>query len=94
MNQQIMVFGAAGQVGTDCVSALEHAGYQVDAITRSQLDFTDEAGIEAIVGTQKPDVVVNTCAYTAVDKAEEEFFLAEQINCLSVAVLAKACRKL
>lgn len=93
MNERIIVFGAAGQVGADCVVALRQAGYQVDAITRAQLDFSDGDGIEAVMDSSKPSIVVNACAYTAVDKAEDELSLAEKINHHGVGVLAKACRK-
>ncbi len=93
MSTRIVVFGAAGQVGTDCVSALQHLGYDVVPLTRAEVDFSDADKVSDAVMEYSPRIVVNACAYTAVDKAEADTVLADQINHLSVASLAKACEQ-
>ena len=45
----------------------------------------------AAVARERPDVVVNAAAYTAVDKAESEPAAAHAINALGAERLAKAC---
>ncbi len=88
---RIMLFGAAGQVGSDCLIALKTKAHEVIAVTRNQLDFADECAVVSYVEQCKPNVIINACAYTAVDKAESESDLADQINHKTVAALAKCC---
>lgn len=91
---KVLLFGAAGQVGSDCLQALSDKGYSVEAVTRQSLDFADAEAVAAKVLSLKPEIVINACAYTAVDKAETEIELADKVNHLSVAALAEACATL
>ena len=50
----------------------------------SLLDITDRAALEAFVGANKIDLIVNCAAYTNVDKAEEDEPTARLINALAV----------
>ncbi|MFT7223259.1 MAG: dTDP-4-dehydrorhamnose reductase [Cellvibrionaceae bacterium] len=88
---RILLFGSAGQVGTDCVVQLGRAGLELVPLSRKELDFADAAAVTFAVETHQPDLVVNACAYTAVDQAESEDVVAEQVNHLSVAALARVC---
>lgn len=88
---RIILMGASGQLGTDCLHALERKPYELLALTRQELDFANENKIFEVIEDFNPDIVINACAYTAVDKAEEDITLANQINHLSVAALARAC---
>ena len=91
---RVLVFGAAGQVGTACVSALRGAAYEVLALSRRDADFAQPQQVAERVLQLKPDIVVNACAYTAVDKAEQEPELADLVNHHSVLAMAKACSQL
>ncbi len=91
---KIALFGAAGQVGTDCGQALIQAGYDVVPLTRSTVDFAKPDIVHKEVVQIGPDVIVNACAYTAVDKAQEESELADLVNHQSVAAIARACSQL
>lgn len=56
------------------------------------MNFTQPDDISRAIGEAADvDAVVNTVAYTAVDRAEKESVLAEAINSKAVAVMAKAC---
>jgi dTDP-4-dehydrorhamnose reductase len=90
---RIMLFGARGQVGTDCAKALKAQGYELLALSRQEVDFSDVKQLVHAVESYNPDIVVNACAYTAVDQAEVEIALADQINHISVKALAQACVK-
>jgi dTDP-4-dehydrorhamnose reductase len=46
-----------------------------------------------VFGSEKPDVVINASAYTAVDRAEEEVDLAFRVNATGPKNLALAARK-
>ena len=45
-----------------------------------ELDITDREAVENCVKNVKPDVIINCAAYTAVDKAEEDYDRAFAIN--------------
>ena len=85
----ILVTGANGQLGMEFrkmdFTALDEVFYTDVA----ELDITDYAAIEDFVVKNEIDTIINCAAYTAVDKAEEELELAEKINTLAVANLAK-----
>ena len=91
---KILLFGANGQVGTECALAFREMGYEVIALTRKEADFCQPDDIYNIVKTIAPSIVVNACAYTAVDKAETEPGTAKLVNSDSVGSLAKACAEL
>ncbi|MDR3366053.1 MAG: dTDP-4-dehydrorhamnose reductase [Prevotellaceae bacterium] len=90
--QKILVTGANGQLGSEirelasaCAASLELVFTDV-----AELDITNLEAVQAFFRKENPDFVVNCAAYTAVDKAEAEKELAEAINYLAVANLAKA----
>ncbi|WP_346351637.1 dTDP-4-dehydrorhamnose reductase [Oceanimonas sp. AH20CE76] len=88
----ILLLGKNGQVGWELQRALAPLG-KVTALGREQTDLCGDLSCpEALAETVralKPNVIVNAAAYTAVDKAETEQALAQQVNAASVAVLAK-----
>ena len=88
---KVALFGAAGQVGTDCVNTLRQTSYDVLALTRKDADFSRPHQVASLLAQLKPDIVVNACAYTAVDRAEEESELADLVNHHSVLAMAKVC---
>lgn len=57
------------------------------------LDITNLNKVEEFVSKSKPDVIINCAAYTAVDKAEEDFALARKINSDGPKNLAIAANK-
>ena len=90
---RIVLMGADGQVGWELRRSLMPLG-TVFALTRSQCDLSKPETIPAIIQKIQPDVIINTAAYTAVDKAEEEEDIATTINCTAVGVIAKEVYKL
>lgn len=86
---RILVTGATGQVGWELRRSLAGLG-EVIAPTRSELDLTQPETVAGYVQALKPQLIVNPAAYTAVDKAESEPELADQVNAQSVAALAAA----
>lgn len=58
-----------------------------------KLDITDLEAVRQLVNEQEVKVIVNCAAYTNVDKAEENYDLAEQLNSKAVENLAIAMRE-
>ncbi len=87
----ILLFGTTGQVGWELQRALQPAG-DVTAVSRGDADFEDPGSLRRFFA-DRPTVVVNAVAYTAVDQAETERDRATLVNATSVGVLADEARK-
>jgi dTDP-4-dehydrorhamnose reductase len=62
------------------------------ACTHADLDIGSAASVHDCVGRQRPAVIINAAAYTAVDKAESEPDVAQRINVEGAGHLAAAAR--
>ncbi|WP_370235105.1 MULTISPECIES: dTDP-4-dehydrorhamnose reductase [Henriciella] len=82
---RILVTGGQGKLG----GALARLG--CDALPRTRLDITQPAQIAAVLNERRPDVVINTASYTAVDAAESHEDDARAINAAGAANLATLC---
>ena len=91
--RNILLTGANGQVGRELQRTLAPLG-KVRALDRQALDLTRMDAIRAAIREQKPDLVVNAAAYTAVDQAEAEPDLAMLINGQAPGVMAEEAKKL
>lgn len=85
----ILVVGGGGQVGLELQRLSLPQGVSITAPSRGELDITDEASVKAVVASRPWGAVINTAAYTAVDKAETEIAEAWRINALAPAILAQ-----
>ena len=92
---KILVTGKEGQLGKSIRKAV--ATQQTDDefvfVGRSELDLSNQANIDHYFSHHQFDVIINCAAYTAVDQAEQESDLANQVNHLSVKQLATIARK-
>lgn len=76
---KILLTGANGQLGR-CFQDRLPAHWQIWSTDANELDITDLKQVEAAIVHYQPDAIVNAAAYTAVDKAESEPEIAENIN--------------
>lgn len=90
---KILITGAQGQVGKELVSIANQHGFEVIAAGRAELDISQLKNVKDFIASQSPDIVINTAAYTAVDKAETEKDIAYAINCDGAEHLALTCAK-
>ena len=90
---KILLTGANGQVGYELERSLQGLG-QVLALGRARMDLADLDQVRAVIRAERPSLIVNPAAYTAVDKAEAEPLLARRINAEAPAVMAEEARKL
>ena len=89
---KILLTGINGQVGHALLPKLSH--YQVVALSRHELDLSNQDEIRRIVREIKPNLIINPAAYTAVDKAESEPELAYAINAQAPQILAEEAARL
>jgi len=87
---KIFVLGGQGQLGSELCRKL---GDGAVGLGRDELDITDRDKVLRAFRDWRPAAIVNTAAYTAVDKAELEPELCEAVNARGVANLADACRQ-
>jgi len=94
---RILVTGKNGQLGKS-INKIVNTGngknnYQQDNefifVGREEIDLSSESDINRYFDSNnKFDIIINCAAYTAVDKAEKEQELANQVNHLAVKQLA------
>ncbi len=87
----LLILGGSGQIGAACLAAAADDDCSTASPARSSLDICDAAAVAAAIADLQPAVVINTAAYTAVDKAESEPDLAFAINQAAAGTIAVAC---
>lgn len=91
---KVLVTGASGQLGFDCVKELERRHIAVRGVNSKDFPLTDFAIMQQYLLDYKPDAVIHCAAYTAVDKAEEEAAACEAVNAIGTRNLAKLCHEI
>lgn len=88
----ILLTGKQGQLGFELQRALAPVGL-VHALDRAECDLADSAALRRILQQNKPDIIVNPAAYTAVDRAESETALAYAVNATALEVIGAEAAK-
>jgi len=84
-----LITGSDGQLGRE-LKRTRPGGWEIAGLNRTALDVTDSAAVQAALQKHQPDLVINTAAYTGVDKAESEEDKAHAVNAEGAANIAKA----
>jgi dTDP-4-dehydrorhamnose reductase len=88
--KKILVTGANGQLGWELTQlAASYPMYEFIFADRSMFDLSKPELFESLILQWAPQAIINTAAYTAVDKAETEQDLANLINTSAVVELAR-----
>lgn len=94
---RILIIGENGQLGKSIYKIIDSYKNKKKCnyifVGRDKLDLNNPSNIVNYFRDNYFDIVINCAAYTAVDKAEEEEDLTNQINHLAVAQLAKIAKK-
>ena len=88
---KILVTGKSGQLGRSLQKFISNFDHHEFTLTgREELDLSSSESISKYFDTHSHfDVIINCAAYTAVDRAEKEADLADEINHLAVKQLAE-----
>ena len=87
---RILVFGRNGQIAR-CI-AQEAAGVELITLDRQEADLMRAGVAQAAITSHAPDIVINAAAYTAVDKAEDDFDAAHRLNAVAPGEMADAAK--
>ncbi|UYV54098.1 dTDP-4-dehydrorhamnose reductase [Priestia megaterium] len=93
MSQKVLITGANGQLGKELVELFTAKGFEVYGFGRDKMDITNQAQVQEVISTLKPNVVLHSAAHTQVDLAESEpdqAFLINAYGTRNVAVAAEA----
>ena len=86
--RRLLVIGSWGQLGSE----LHHAfGNHSVGLDLPDFDITDRDAVLAAIKQHRPDIVINTAAFTQVDLAETESERCRAINVRGVENLLEAC---
>lgn len=90
----ILVTGSNGQLGSEIRAlAPKHPTYNFIFTDVEELDICNHIAVKQFIATNNINVIINCAAYTAVDKAEEQFEIADNINHLAVANFAQIAKE-
>ena len=91
---KLLVTGAYGQLGNELKElAPGFPHWQFIFTDVDTLDITEENYVQTFFEINKPEIVINCAAYTAVDKAESELETAWKVNAKAPGLLAKVAKK-
>lgn len=94
MKARVLVTGKNGQLGQSLQGLADQSELELVFVDRQQLDLANNQSIKSYFAAQPPfAAIINAAAYTAVDQAESEPDLAEQVNSQAVAALAAVARR-
>jgi dTDP-4-dehydrorhamnose reductase len=88
---KILVVGSGGQLARALREVADAHCAQVVTLGRPIVDLTEPATISACLARTRFDIVINTAAFTHVDRAEAESDAAFALNTEGAAAIASAC---
>ena len=91
---KILITGTNGQLGQELHQHLSEKSYSITGLSREKLDLANPDNIRQVLQEIKPDLIINSGAYTAVDKAESEEEMAFAINGKAPGILAEEVKKI
>ena len=91
----ILIFGKDGQLGKafqvllDSLLSTLVEQPNIQYVGRAECNLSDAAKLNFLLNQFQPNLIINTSAYTAVDKAETESELAFAVNATAPALMAQ-----
>ncbi|API87369.1 dTDP-4-dehydrorhamnose reductase [Francisella uliginis] len=94
----VLVTGSNGQLGSEIKELaqslrIEEQKYKFYFISRDFLDVSDNEAVKEFILNNNIDAIINCAAYTAVDKAESDYEMANKVNHLAVVNMAKIAKE-
>lgn len=94
---RLLITGSKGQLGSELAALQDKykANFEMMHVSHQDMDICADVAIwTRFLSDNRIDAIINTAAYTKVDKAEQEPDVAFAINCQAVENMSKACAAL
>ena len=90
---KFLIAGKNGQLARAFIQRFESGIREFYAPDEAGFNITDASAVDAVVGSLRPDVIINCAAYNLVDQAEQNRQKANAVNALGPKILAEAAAK-
>lgn len=91
---KVLVTGVTGQLGYDVARELEKRHIEYKGTGSREMDISDTAAVERVIKDYHPDAIIHCAAYTAVDKAEDDYGRVMDVNAKGTLAIAKAAKEI
>ncbi|MFQ5862618.1 MAG: dTDP-4-dehydrorhamnose reductase [Candidatus Brocadiales bacterium] len=88
---RVAIIGANGQLGNDLLKAFQE---ETVPLTHDDIEITNPGRVDLVLGTIRPDVVINTAAFHRVEDCETEYAKAFEVNAIGAMNVARVSEKL
>lgn len=91
---KVLVTGVTGQLGYDVARELEKRHIEYKSTGSREMDISDAEAVKRVITEYHPDAIIHCAAYTAVDKAEDDYGRAMDVNAKGTLAIAKAAKEI
>lgn len=91
---KVLVTGVTGQLGYDVARELEKRHIEYKGTGSREMDISDAEAVKRVITAYHPDAIIHCAAYTAVDKAEDDYDRAMDVNAKGTLAIAKAAKEI
>lgn len=89
---QLLIIGRNGTLGQAFMKICEHRRIPYVALTRKDLDISNEYDVRRVIDSYRPWGVINTAGYVKVDEAEKNYNECFTVNTIAPGILANVCK--
>ena len=88
---RLLIIGKNGTLGNAFIRICDHRAIPYIALSRKDLDISNEREVRAIIDEYRPWGVINTAGYVKVDDAETNYNECFSVNTIAPGILANTC---
>lgn len=88
---KLLIIGKNGTLGNAFMRICDHRSIPYVALSRKDLDISNERQVRAVIDEYRPWGIINTAGYVKVDDAETNYNECFSINTIAPGILANAC---
>ena len=89
---QLLIIGRNGTLGQAFMRICEHRRIPYVALTRKDLDISNEQDVRRVVDSYRPWGIINTAGYVKVDEAESNYNECFAVNTIAPGIIANVCK--
>ena len=88
---KLLIIGKNGTLGNAFMKICDHRAIPYVALSRMELDISDEREVRQVIDEYKPWGLINTAGYVKVDDAEANYNECFSVNTIAPGILANTC---